>query len=85
MTMTKLTCRTVDREYAECPRCHKTLTIRVLAYSHARVCQTYGDKVTKRDAKAKEKYLHEFGRMCQNGSSDTTEETRDDNDTPMDF
>lgn len=51
-----LTCRAVDREYADCPGCKKTLTIRVLAYKHARFCQAYQDRVAKRTDRAKEKY-----------------------------
>ena len=83
--MVKRPCRQVDREYAECPRCSKTLTLRVLAYNHAKVCKAYDDRVIKRTTEAREKYLHDFSRMYQKGDSDTIEETRDIGDSQMEL
>ena len=83
--MTKRTCREVDREHAECPKCHKTLTIQALAYKHARFCRAYEDRIIERAAKAKETYLHQFKQLHKKEGSDTSEETRENSDSLMEF
>ena len=49
-------CRKIDLEYADCTRCGKTLTLRALAYNHAKTCKPYDDRVKKRTAEAYENY-----------------------------
>ena len=51
-----LVCRRVDSEYADCTRCGKKLTLRALAYNHAKTCKAYDDRVAKRTAQAHENY-----------------------------
>ena len=49
-------CRKVDSEHAICERCGKQLTLRVLAYKHAKTCTAYDDRVAKRTIQAHQRY-----------------------------
>ena len=83
--MTKRICREVDREHAECPKCGKTLTIQALAYKHAKYCQAYEDRIKTRTAKAQEKYMQSIKHLHKKEGSDTSEETRENNDIDMEY
>ena len=67
-------CRKVDSEYVECTACGKKLTIRVLAYKHAKTCQAYNDRVAKRTAQAHERHQRTLEHMKPTGNAATNEE-----------
>ena len=64
-------CRKVDSEYANCKKCGKKLTLRVLAYKHSKTCTAYVDRVAKRTAQAHERYWRESKRMENETVADT--------------
>ena len=77
-----LTCRSVDQERAECPKCHKKLTIRTLTYKHAPFCKGFEERVKQRTQHACEKYLRNFAKAK---NTDEKEHKRHDNTTSMEF
>jgi len=76
-----LTCRAVDVERVDCPRCKKTLTIRVLAYKHHRYCRAYTDRVSERTAQAQRIYDRNMRRAL--GDSEKRESIGDNVDDNM--
>ena len=72
-------CRKVDGERAECTGCGKQLTLRVLAYKHAKSCQPYKDRVAKRSAQAHERYQHALKR--KRGEAEANLDEDDDTTT----
>ena len=64
-------CRKVDSEYANCEGCGKQLTLRVLAYKHAKTCVAYNDRVTKRTKQAHQRYRHALQSMKNKDDADT--------------
>ena len=79
-TMT-LTCRAVDVEKVDCPKCKKKLTIRVLAYKHHRYCRAYTDRVSERTAQAQRIYDRNMRRAL--GDSEKYESVGDNVDDNM--
>ena len=71
-----LICRAVDTELADCPNCKKKLTIRTLAYKHARYCRAYADRVTQRTVRAQERYNHNVQQMSLPGNNDDTDDDK---------
>ena len=81
-------CRKVDRECEVCTACGKTLTLRVLAYKHAKTCKAYDDRLAKRRAQAHEHYHRTLKRMrgedddtMTNTTASTTDSENSDNST----
>ena len=68
-----LTCRAVDSERVNCPNCYKSLTIRVLAYKHAKYCRAFQDRVVGRTENAQASYR----RMLRAANGATSESSED--------